>query len=109
MNENIYLYEGGNFVRDYLDIRDAIDAINLIVNNGKLNSIYNVGSGKPTRFIDLMNKAKLSFNSSSEFLSIATPEFHQLVQVRDSYLDISDLSLLGFLPKYDIIHEVINL
>jgi nucleoside-diphosphate-sugar epimerase len=109
MNENIYLYEGGNFVRDYLDIRDAIDAINLIVNNGKLNSIYNVGSGKPTRFIDLMNKAKLSFNSSSEFLSIATPEFHQLVQVRDSYLDISDLSLLGFLPKYDIIHEIINL
>jgi nucleoside-diphosphate-sugar epimerase len=109
MNEKIDLYEGGNFVRDYLDIRDAIDAINLIVNNGKLNSIYNVGTGKPTRFIDLMNKAKLIFDSSSEFRSITTPEFHKLVQVRDSYLDISDLLLLGFLPKYDIIDEIINL
>lgn len=108
-NEDIDLYEGGNFVRDYLDIRDAIEAINLIVNNGKLNSIYNVGSGKPTRFIDLMTKAKLSFKSSSEFRSITTPEFHKLVQVRDSYLDISDLLLLGFLPKYDIIDEIINL
>ena len=109
LNEQIDLYEGGDFIRDYLDIRDAVDAINLVVNKGKLNSIYNVGSGKPTRFIDLMNKAKIAFNSSSEFRSIATPEFHKLVQVRDSYLDISDLLLLGFLPKYEIIDEIINL
>ena len=109
MNEKIDLYDSGNFVRDYLDIRDAVEAINLIVNKGKLNSIYNVGSGKPTRFIDLMNKAKVTFNSSSEFFNITTPEFHKLVQVRDSYLDISDLLLLGFLPKYDIIDEIINL
>jgi nucleoside-diphosphate-sugar epimerase len=108
-NESIDLYEGGDFVRDYLDIRDATKAIELIINNGKLDSIYNVGSGKPTRFIDLMNKAKKAFNSSSEFNNIPTPEFHKLVQVKDSYLEISDLLALGFLPKYDIIDEIINL
>jgi nucleoside-diphosphate-sugar epimerase len=108
-NEPIDLYEGGDFVRDYLDIRDATKAIELIINNGKLDSIYNVGSGKPTRFIDLMNKAKEAFNSSSDFNNIPTPEFHKLVQVRDSYLEISDLLALGFLPKYDIIDEIINL
>ena len=108
-NDKIDLYEGGNFVRDYLDIRDAVEAINLIIANGKVNSIYNVGSGKPTRFIDLMNKAKIAFNSSSEFVSIPTPEFHKLVQVKDSYLEISDLLSLGFIPKYDIIDEIINI
>ncbi len=108
-NESIDLYEGGDFIRDYLDIRDATKAIELIISIGKLDSIYNVGSGKPSRFIDLMNKAKEVFNSSSEFNNIPTPEFHKLVQVRDSYLEISDLLALGFLPKYDIIDEIINL
>ena len=108
-NESIDLYEGGDFVRDYLDIRDATKAIELIINNGKLDSIYNVGSGKPSRFIDLMNKAKEAFNSSSEFNDIPTPEFHKLVQVKNSWLEISDLLALGFLPKYDIIDEIINL
>jgi nucleoside-diphosphate-sugar epimerase len=108
-NEKIDLYEGGNFIRDYLDIRDAIAAISLIINSGKLNTIYNIGSGKPTRFIDLMNKAKTAFSSSSEFVRIPTPEFHKLVQVKDAYLDISDLLSLGFIPKYDIVNEIINL
>ena len=108
-NEPIDLYEGGEFVRDYLDVRDATKAIEIIINKGKLDSIYNVGSGKPTRFIDLMNKAKKAFKSSSEFNNIPTPEFHKLVQVRDSYLEISDLLALGFLPKYDIIDEIIYL
>ena len=108
-NKPIDLYEGGEFVRDYLDVRDATKAIEIIINKGKLDSIFNVGSGKPTRFIDLMNKAKLAFKSSSEFNNIPTPEFHRLVQVKDSYLEISDLLALGFLPKYDIIDEIINL
>ena len=109
MNENIDLYEGGNFFRDYLDVRDAVYAINLIVNHGEPNKIYNVGSGKPTLFIDLMTKAKEIFKSSSEFTHIETPEFHRIVQVKDAYLDIADLSALGFVPKYDIMHEIINL
>jgi nucleoside-diphosphate-sugar epimerase len=108
-NEKIELYEGGNFLRDYLDVRDAVSAINLVVNNGELDKIYNVGSGKPTLFIDLMTKAKEIFNSNSEFTHIKTPEFHRIVQVKDAYLDISDLSDLGFVPKYDIMHEIINL
>jgi nucleoside-diphosphate-sugar epimerase len=109
LNKTIELYGGGNFLRDYLDVRDAVTAIDLIVNKGSINKIYNVGSGKPTLFIALMEKARDVFNSSSKFLDVQAPEFHQIVQVRDSHLDISDLSELGFIPKYDIVHEIINL
>jgi nucleoside-diphosphate-sugar epimerase len=109
LNKKIELYDGGNFLRDYLDVRDAVTAINLIIDKGVSNKIYNVGSGKPTLFIELMTRAKDIFNSSSEFVNISVPEFHQIVQVRDSCLDISDLKELGFEPKYDILNEIINL
>ena len=69
----------------------------------------NVGSGEPVRFIDLMNHAKEVFGSSSELISIDTPEFHKIVQVRDSWLDTSTLRSYGFIPKYPIIGEISNL
>ena len=108
-NEEIDLYEGGNFLRDYIDVRDLVSAIDLLITNGDLNKTYNVGSGKPTKFLDLILESKKVFGSSSEINSIETPEFHKLVQVKDAFLDISDLSKLGFIPKYDVIDEIINL
>lgn len=108
-NEEIDLYEGGNFLRDYIDVRDLVSAIDLLITDGELNTIYNIGSGKPTKFLDLILEAKKMFNSSSVVNSIETPEFHRLVQVKDAYLDISDLSKLGFIPKYNVIDEIINL
>ena len=58
---------------------------------------------------DVRDGFKEIFNSFSEFAHIQTHEFHRIVQVKNSYLDISDLSNLGFVPKYDIMHEIINL
>jgi nucleoside-diphosphate-sugar epimerase len=108
-NEALDLYEGGNFLRDYIDVRDLVTAIDLLVTKGELNKIYNVGSGIPTKFIDVISAANRAFNSSSQINSIQTPEFHKLVQVKDAYLDISDLSKLGFTPQYNVIDEIINL
>jgi len=108
-NEALDLYEGGNFLRDYMDVRDLVTAIDLLVSKGELNKIYNVGSGIPTKFIDLISVASKAFNSSSQINSIQTPEFHKLVQVKDAYLDISDLSKLGFTPQFNVIDEIINL
>ncbi len=108
-NEALDLYEGGNFLRDYIDVRDLVTAIDLLVTKGELNKIYNVGSGIPTKFVDVISAANRAFNSSSQINSIQTPEFHKLVQVKDAYLDISDLSKLGFTPQYNVIDEIINL
>ena len=108
-NQKIELYEGGNFVRDYLDVRDAVRAIDLVINEGKINVVYNIGSGKPTKFIDLIIKAKEVFNSNSELISISIPEFHSQVQVRDAYLDVTGLTELGFMANYALMDEIINL
>jgi len=105
----VNLYEGGNFVRDYLDVRDVATGLDCILEKAPFNLTINLGSGQPTRFIDLLTHAKEIFESSSEFIPIATPEFHKIVQVRDSWLDTSILKSYGFIPKYPISGEIANL
>jgi nucleoside-diphosphate-sugar epimerase len=105
----VNLYEGGKFVRDYLEVRDAVAALDTILEKAPYNMTINVGSGEPVRFIDLMTVARETFCSSSEFIPIATPEFHRIVQVRDSWLDTSILKSYGFIPKYPISGEIANL
>jgi nucleoside-diphosphate-sugar epimerase len=103
------LYEGGDFQRDYIDVRDVSTAIDLVIEKGEMNSIINIGTGMPSRFLDLIQEAKRAFNSPSELNSISTPEFHKNVQVRDAYMDIARLRTLGFIPKYRVIDEIVNL
>ena len=107
--EPIDLYEGGNFFRDYIDVRDVVQAVDLIIDKGEINTIYNIGTGAPSKFVDLMNEAKRVFNSSSLFNRIETPDFHKNVQVRDAYLNVDKLTKLGFKPQFRIIDEIVHL
>ncbi len=106
---SVNLYEGGKFVRDYLDVRDVATALDIILERAPYGVTINVGSGEPVSFIDLMENAKEVFNSKSELIAIETPNFHKIVQVRDSWLDTTMLRSLGFKPKYPIIGEISNL
>jgi nucleoside-diphosphate-sugar epimerase len=103
------LYEGGDFQRDYIDVRDVSAAIDLVIEKGVINSIINIGTGMPSRFLDLMQEAKRVFDSPSELNSILTPDFHKNVQVRDAFMDVERLRTLGFVPKYRVIDEIVNL
>jgi nucleoside-diphosphate-sugar epimerase len=105
-NEPIELYEGGNFVRDYIHVLDVVEAIDLIILKAPVNSIYNVGTGVPSRFCDLIDVARDELGSQSTIKSIPTPEFHKLVQVRDAYLNISRISALGFKPITELHKEI---
>ena len=109
LGNSIDVYEGGNFVRDYIDVRDVVKAIDLILENSGFAETLNIGTGKPTKFIELLEQAKSVFNSKSDLRTIATPVFHTRVQVRDSYLDVSKLESLGFIPDYQIKDEIIRL
>lgn len=109
LGHDVNLYEGGNFFRDYIDVRDVVRAIDIIVTDLPNRSIINVGTGEPYRFIDLIEKARINFKSSSNLISIPTPEFHRKVQVRDAFLDVTLLTKLGFKPKYKIIDEILFL
>jgi nucleoside-diphosphate-sugar epimerase len=87
-------------------VLDVVKAIDLILLRAPVNSIYNVGTGTPSRFCDLIDVARDELGSKSIIRSIPTPEFHKLVQVRDAYLDISRISALGFKSTTELYNEI---
>jgi len=95
-NEDVFLYDGGTPVRDIMHVDDVCRAIKLILDNGNINEIYNVGSGRPTQIGAIINIAKEYLNSSSQIRFKETPEFHKIVQAKDFWLDITKLKELGF-------------
>lgn len=108
-NRDIHLYEGGDFLRDYIDVRDVVRAIDLVISDLPHGETTNIGTGEPSRFSELLERAKSDFGSKSQLIPIPTPDFHKKVQVRDAYMDVSKLKELGFVPRYRVLDEIINL
>ena len=110
-NEEIFLYDGGNAVRDYIYVDDVCDAIMHCINKAPVNEIINIGSGKRTLLRDLIYLAQDLSNSNSKINIIQPPHFHDVVQVKDSYLDITKLKSYGFEIKYpveEVIKKLVN-
>ena len=102
-NRPIDLYDSGYFYRDYIDSRDCARAIDLVVNKGEKNSIYNIGNGEPIAFGDLLWYARDEMGSASEIKTIEQKAFHKKVQSsRSFFMNNSKLKALGYEPKYTI-------
>jgi UDP-glucose 4-epimerase len=102
------LYDGGNAVRDYIYVDDVCEALMHCIDHAPINEIINIGSGKRTVLRDLITLAKELSDSKSKINIIQPPHFHDVVQVKDSYLDISKLRSYGYEPKYKV-EEVVKL
>lgn len=101
-NRDIHLYYGGEVLRDYIGVEDVCRAIKLCIDNALTNDIINIGSGKPYRFLDMINKAIEYSKSSSKIIQIKPSIFHDIVQVRHSYLDTTKLLSYGYKQQDDI-------
>ena len=103
VNDNdIPLYYGGDVMRDYIHVDDICRGINLCLDVAPTNEVINIGSGKPHRFIDMIKKAIDCSESTSKIIDIQPTKFHDIVQVRHSYLDTAKLKSYGFEQSYDI-------
>ena len=101
-NEPIGLYHGGNIYRDYMHVKDVSRAIGLILAKGDCDSIYNVGSGDRVLFKDMIDIAYKEINSNSTVETVAPPPFHELVQVKDFFMETKRLFDLGFRPEISL-------
>lgn len=101
-NEDVYLYDNGTPKRDVMHLDDVCNGIHLVCNTGKLNEIYNVGSGTPTQLFDIINSAKDYLGSTSKIKFKEAPEFHKIVQTKDFWMDTSKLKNLGFEQKVSL-------
>jgi len=99
---DVNVYDGGNLYRDYIHVNDAARAIKTIVDKGEVNTIYNVGNGKPMLFKDMIEYAKELIGGKGKLNSIEIPQFHRTVQVRSMWMLSDKLKSLGYEPKYDL-------
>jgi len=109
-DEPIKLYDNGDHLRDYIDVKDAAAAIKLIIEKSPLNNIYNVGNGEPVRIGDVIEYVYKKIGSKSEITYIKPSHLHNVVQTTDFYLDVTKLKNLGYKRKiqlYDTIDRIL--
>ena len=99
---DVKVYDGGNLYRDYIHVVDAARAIQLVLEKGSVNEIYNVGNGIPLLFKDMIGYAKELIGGEGKLVSIDIPQFHKTVQVKSMWIDNSKLRSLGYEPQYDM-------
>lgn len=95
----INIYRGGDFVRDYVYIDDAVDALVTVARAAPAGELYLVGSGEPVRFGDLIDSVHRQTGRKSVVGAMAPPRFHDVVGIVDFTADISKLRSLGWSPK----------
>jgi nucleoside-diphosphate-sugar epimerase len=108
---DINLYYGGNILRDYIYVDDVCQAIHHCIEKSPSNEIINVGSGKPYLFLNIIKDTIRLANSKSKIIEINPTHFHNVVQVKNSYLDITKLTNYGYTCEYDIdyiINKLVN-
>ena len=99
---DINVYDNGNMYRDYIHVNDVARAIKLVMDRGDVNSVYNIGNGKPIKFKTIIDYAHKYTNSASKMHSIEPPEFHKIVQVHSMFMDTTKLKQLGYEPRWSM-------
>jgi nucleoside-diphosphate-sugar epimerase len=99
---DVNVYDGGNLYRDYIHVEDVAAAINLVIEMGETDTIYNIGNGKRIFFKDIIGYAKDLIGGDGKLVPIEIPMFHQKVQVKSMWMNNDKLKSLGYIPKYDI-------
>ena len=101
-NEEINLYNGGEFYRDYIDVQDVAHALNILLTKSKLNEIYNISNGKALLYKDLIDYVVKITQSKSKINYVEPSSFHKIVQVKSMVIDNTKLVSLGYTPTRTI-------
>ena len=98
-HEDIKLFDGGHYKKDYMFVEDICRAIKFLIKKSETNQIYNVATGSSMTFTDILLTAADMVSSRSEFISAPFPKEQEYLQVKNMTLNVDKLSSMGFLPK----------
>ncbi|MFC0875452.1 NAD-dependent epimerase/dehydratase family protein [Saccharicrinis sp. FJH2] len=103
-NEEINIFEDGSESRDFIHVKDIVDAIFLDIQSPIKNQIYNVGRGISTSVIEIVDILITLFGTNNT--SKITGAF-RVGDIRHNKADISKISAnLGFNPKITLEHGI---
>lgn len=96
LGNELPIYKGGNFYRDYIHVEDVANAI--ISLNSKSNETYLIGYGKPVYFKQLIEFILTGTGHKSKVKQIDPPAFHKHVGVRNFVANTGKLQKTGWKP-----------
>ena len=97
---DIFIYEDGEPIRDFVNVRDVVQANLLALENERANGgIFNIGTGKKLTVLDLARVIKEKLQSPVELKF--TGQF-RIGDIRDCYADLArSREVLGYRPLVD--------
>ncbi len=97
----VKLYKGDP-IRDFIDVRDCVKAIHLVLEKGELNTIYNISNGEGLRISTLLEVANRAGGYKGKIGEMEVPDFHSKVQTSKMWMDTRKLKSLGYVKSHDI-------
>jgi len=94
------IYNGGNFLRDYIYVDDVVDAL-MFIENKNINDTFLVGYGIPVKFKDLVDYILDTTKSKSKIGKMDPPPFHQAVGLKNFVANTKKINDLGWKAKVD--------
>lgn len=98
-------YKDGEQMRDFVYVKDVVDVCYFLMRQRKNNGIYNLGSGKARKFIDLTRAVFKATGQPENIEFIDTPE-----DIRDKYqyfteADMKKLQSIGYDKSFHSLEE----
>jgi dTDP-L-rhamnose 4-epimerase len=98
--EPLIVYEDGSQTRDFVHVRDVVDANMRVLDSDEANfQAFNVGSGKRTTVLEF---AKLVRSKLTSDIQLNLPGEYRLGDNRHSVSNVDKLQGLGWSPKRDL-------
>lgn len=101
LNEQITIHGEGRQTRDYNYVEDVVDAMILASQSEKsFGEVFMLGSGKETRFIDMVELILKTAGNSMKVNKIPRPKDREAIEIGNFLVDYSKIkNTLGWHPK----------
>lgn len=101
-------FKDGEQTRDFIYVKDVVEACMFLMHHRKNSGIYNLGSGKARTFLDLVRAVFSSLNINEHISFIDTPE-----DIRDKYQYFTEarmdkLRSIGFAHEFHTLEDGIS-
>ena len=104
--KNIELYGDGKNIRHWLHVEDTCLAILTVMNEGKDNSIYNIGSGEYFNNLDIANKILGALELDSNRITFVEDRPGHDFRYAINFENLKDI---GFKPQKSVDNEILNI
>lgn len=98
--EDVTIYDGGKFFRDYIYISDVISAARIIMEKGETGQLYFVGTNKATWFYEIGRW--IEELTPGKVVDIESPDYHKRIDVGNIIVDNTNIKQLGWNWKVSV-------